>query len=245
MANKLNPQSHAILQMCLDLKARGYDKYVDDLYNKLMHDRSFFNETDRIWKSHGRPDSSITYVQRTIQCGCEYLSPHATKILDILGCAAGNPGYVQVSLPDLVYVSNMTRSMVQKALKELKDCGAIRVALSASRHDAAIYEINPHIMCVGSSTNEGRKKNYTPEGVSAEMNITNREPTYCVDFLTSKKLKLKHAIIRPLPHTEDGIVKKSPETANPEPDDKEIANIKKSFPNNAMLSEAESSLFDL
>lgn len=205
--NKPNPTNNAMLQMCLDLKKRGYGNLIEDLYTKLSSDADFLNECDAMWRAHRRPNASITYVQHTLHSGLEYLSPYANKLFILLAEAAAAAGLVQASLPDLVYITGMSRTSIQRALRELRECGAISIKETAKQHAATVYEINPCISCVGDNNAERRKKDYKPD-IQGNLNILNREDTYTTEYVKSDTMY--YAVIKPLQHTADGIKKDLP-----------------------------------
>ena len=150
MANKKNPTSSTILQVLLDLKANGYENMtVDEMINYLQQEKGVLESLDKQWSNRLYSDSSMKWASITILPALMNLSPEALKVLVLMGIYADQTSLIRVTKNVITQVTGIKTTALKSALRELEDCGAIRVEVKHVRHTAPIYRVNGNIIAVG------------------------------------------------------------------------------------------------
>ena len=151
MANSRNPNSNSILQALIDLKdCGGYgDMSLDHIITKISGDRKLQKDLQAKWNAHAYPEKDMVYSQLSTTQALMRLSPSACKVLIFLGIYCAQSTLIKVSYPVLEVATEIKRTALREAVRELVDCGAIRVHTKPARHEAPIYSVDPALISKG------------------------------------------------------------------------------------------------
>lgn len=148
--SKSNPTSSTILQVLLDLKNNGYgDMNVEDMIKYLQEERELLENLDKQWSSRLYSESSMKWASVTILPSLMNLSPEAIKVLVLLGIYADQTSLIRVTRNVISQVTGIKLTTLKTTLRELEECGAIKVEVKSVRHTAPIYRINGNLIAVG------------------------------------------------------------------------------------------------
>lgn len=158
--SKDNPTSSTILQVLLDLKTHGYDDMsIGDFIDVLSADKDLLKTLDASWAHRMYSDKSITWASLTITPGLMKISPEALKILVLMGMYADQTSLIMVKRNVIVQATGIKLTKTKEALRELEECGAIKIQVPQRGQKAPIYLVNGNIICVGR-----RNKKFTFDG---------------------------------------------------------------------------------
>lgn len=149
MGNR-NPNSNSVVQALLDVADVGLGSMtVDQVITRLSGDSKLRTSLQNKWNGHAYPERSMEWAQLTKSQQLMGLTDTALKLLVFMGMYAHQSTLLQVSLNDLVTFTGIKKTSLREALKELLDCGCIRVEKPSVRHAAPIYAVNPAIVNKG------------------------------------------------------------------------------------------------
>ena len=148
--SKDNPTSSTILQVLLDLKNRGYgDMTAAEMIDLLNDDKDLLNNLDKQWNNRLYSDKSITWASISILPGLMNLSPEALKVLILLGIYADQTSLIRVTRNVIMQATGIKLTTLKTTLRELEECGAIKIEIPSVGHKAPIYKVNGDIIAVG------------------------------------------------------------------------------------------------
>lgn len=180
MANK-NPDGNAILQALLDLQRLGYGvKSVNELIDTIGCDSKLRADLQKAWNGHAYPEKAMVFAQLGINQHLFTLSDAAYKIIMLLGMYCHQSGLIQAKLDDICTAVQVGRTSAKAAITELRQCGALAVAVPSVRHAAPVYSVNPTLI------NKGVRRMTDVTGFAAQLTIApddyilNREPELVV-----------------------------------------------------------------
>lgn len=182
MGNRRNPNSNSVLQALLDATDSGLGELtIDAAITKLSGDPKLRAALQKKWNAHAYPNKSLVWTQLVKDQRLMTLTDPALKALAFMGMYCSQTGLIQVSRKDLTAATGVKSTTLTSALKELQDCGAIRVAVPAVRHAAPIYAVNPGI-CNKGTRRTGDKEAFEAHIVGAKgpSYLLNRELPLCV-----------------------------------------------------------------
>lgn len=150
MGNSRNPNSNSIVQALLDASDLGYGTMtVDQLITKTSTDGKLRAALQAKWNAHAYPDKAMEWAQLTKSQTLMTLSDPALKILTFFGMYCHQSTLLQVSLKDLAAATGIKDRTLRYAMKELSECGCIRIEKPSAQHAAPIYSVNPAIINKG------------------------------------------------------------------------------------------------
>ena len=164
--NQRNPDGNSILQALLDLSDRGMDTMrVSDLITRISTDAKLRSDLQAAWNSHAYPEKAMVYAQLVIDQHLLTLSDTAYKVMSLLGLYCHQSGLIQVRLEDICNAVGIKRTSAKQALADLRNCGAVTIAVPSARHSAPIYQVNPALI------NKGRRKKSDVTAFMASLEI--------------------------------------------------------------------------
>lgn len=144
-----NPRHNPHLQALLDLEDLGYKSLVEDMIKTLCENANLQEELTKLWNNRFYNDDSITWASVTINSALFKLSAEAWQIATLLGLYASQSGNIQITRSTIMAMTNIKKTALDNALKELKARGVIKILIKQARHEAPVYAVNKHLICVG------------------------------------------------------------------------------------------------
>ena len=185
------------MQALLDLADHGMSHYkVEELITKISSDRKLRADLQATWNRHAYPERSMTYAQAAIQQTLYTLTPEAYMVLGLLGMYCHQSGLIQVRYDDIVTATGIKRTTCRASLTELRDCGALTVAVPSKRHAAPIYRVNPALYHKGTRRTSAAADFAAGLDIPAERYILNRELELIVETDTIHSGDLTYNTLR-------------------------------------------------
>ena len=166
------------MQALLDLKDMGLGTMtIDQAFTKVSNDPRLRNALQAKWNSHAYPERSMEWAQLTKAQQLMTLSDEALKVLTFMGMYAHQSTLLQVAYKDLCCFTGVKRTRLREAIKELVDCGCVRIEQPSVRHAAPIYAVNPSII------NKGARRKSSAADFAKKISGDG-----CSDFILTRKL---------------------------------------------------------
>lgn len=144
-----NPHHSPHLQALLDLEELGYKSLVEDMIKILSENAKLQEDLTKLWNNRFYNDDSITWASVTINPALFKLSPEAWQVATLLGLYASQSGNIQITRSTIMAMTNIKKTALDNALKELKARGVIKVLVKHARHEAPVFQVNKKIICIG------------------------------------------------------------------------------------------------
>lgn len=150
MGSSRNPTSNSVLQAFLDARDSGLGTLtIDQAITRMSSDAKLRSALQAKWNAHAYPERVMEWAQLAKSQQLMTLSDEALKLLTFMGMYAHQSTLLQVSYKDLCTFTGIKKTRLRESIKELTDCGCIRIEKPSIRHAAPIYAVNPAIINKG------------------------------------------------------------------------------------------------